>query len=80
MAHHLVDAGAHTLRVALIVEAGRNGIVVLAVLHTDIIYLLGVHTRTNSLCHSVETTRIHYSALADAFYLFWSLDQLACRN
>lgn len=39
-----------------------------------------VHTRTNSLCHSVETTRIHYSALADAFYLYAVLQGPRCHS
>ena len=53
---------------------------ILAVLHADIIYLLCIHSYMNRLCDGIQAAGIHYSALADAFYLLRCLDEITCRN
>ena len=80
MANHLVDRGAHALRIALVVEAGRNGVVILAILHAEVVNFLGVQTRTDNLGNGVETACVNDTTLADAFYLFWSLNQVTGRH
>ena len=80
MTYHFIDGCTYALRVALIVEAGRNRIMILAILHTEVIDLLSIDTRTDHLGNSIETTCIHDTTLANAFYLFWSLNQVAGRH
>ena len=80
MAYHFVDARADAFRVSFIIQAGRNRIVVLAVLHTDIVNLLCVHPYVDSFSNGIQTARIYHSALADAFNLLRRLDKVACRN
>ena len=36
------------------------------------------HAGTDFLCHEIEYARIDDTALADTFYLFGSLDKVAC--
>ena len=80
MTYHFIDGCTYALRVALIVEAGRNRIMILAILHTEVIDLLSIDTRTDHLGNSIETACIYNTTLADAFYLFWSLNQVAGRH
>ena len=75
VAHHLVNRGAHTLGIAFITQTGGCGIVLLAVCHTDIVYLLRGHPHMYLAGHLVETTRIDQSTLTDSLYLFGSLDE-----
>ena len=78
--NYLVDRSTNTLRIAFIVEAGRNRIVILAVLHAKVIDFLCIDTRADHLSYSVETTGINDTALADALNLLRSLNQVAGRN
>ena len=80
MANHLVDRGAYALRITFVVEAGRNGVIVLAILHAEVVNFLGVQSRTDNLSNGVKTARVNDTTLADAFYLFWSLNQVTGRH
>ena len=80
VANHFVDAGTHTLGIALIVEAGGNGIMVFAILHTDVVYLLSVHSFVYLGCHCVQTTSVDDTALTNTFNLFGRLNELTCRH
>ena len=80
MANHFVDRGTNALRIAFVIETRRNGIMILTILHAEIINLLGVDSRTDHLCYRIETTGVYDTTLADAFYLFWSFNQVTGRN
>ena len=49
---------------------------ILTILQAEIINLLGVDSRTDYLCYRIETTGVYDTTLADAFYLFWSFNQV----
>ena len=78
--HHFVDACADTLRETFIVQAGRDGIVLLAVFHADVVNLQSRHSCMNILCHFVEHAGVHHTSSTDALYLLGCLNQIARRN
>ena len=80
MANHFVDRGTNALRITFVIETRRNGIMILAILHAEIINLLGVDSRTDHLGYRIKTTGVYDTTLADAFYLFWSFNQVTGRN
>ena len=80
MANHFVDRGTNALRIAFVIETRRNGIMILTILHAEIINLLGVDSRTDHLGYRIKTTGVYDTTLADAFYLFWSFNQVTGRN
>ena len=80
MADNLVDARTDALGKAFIVQAGRNGIIVPAILHANIIYLLRCHARPDSRSDGIETACIYLTCDADAFNLFWGLYKIARRH
>ena len=44
------------------------------------VLILGVQTRTDNLGNGVKTACVNDTTLADAFYLFWSLNQVTGRH
>ena len=78
--YHLIDACAYRLRESLIVEAGRNSVMILAILHADIIYLLSVHSCVDMLCHLIQNTRVHNTGTTYALNLFFVENQIASRH
>ena len=80
VANHLIDTRTNAFRIALVIEAGRYGIMILAILHTDVVDLLRVHTWADSFSHRIKTARIDDTALTDTLNLFWSLDQITSRH
>ena len=80
MTHNFINTCAYTLRISLIVQAGRDCIVVLAILHTDIINLLCIHSCVDSLSDSIQAACINYTTLSDTFNLLRCLNHITCRN
>ena len=78
--YHLIDACTYRLRESLIVEAGRNSVMILAILHADIIYLLSVHSCVDMLCYLIQNTRVHNTGTTYAFYLLVVENQIASRH
>jgi hypothetical protein len=78
MAHHLVDARAHTLGKALIVETCRHCIVLAAVLHAYIVDFLRAHALMYLACHSIEAASVDTAGNAYSLYLLGGLHHVAC--
>ena len=80
MTYNLIDTCAYTLWISLIVQAGRDSVMILAILHTDIINLLCIHSYVDSLSNSIQAACIDYTTLSDTFNLLRCLNQVTCRN
>ena len=78
VAHHLVDAGAHTHGEALVVQTSGNGMMLIAVLATYLVYLQGRHADMYLPCNLIEHASVHHTCLAYSFNLFWCLNQITC--
>ena len=83
---YLINACAYTLGerqcvlVATIVQTGRYGPVLTAVLHADIVNFLGVHAWANGFFYSIKHTGVHHTRAPYAFYLLVIEHQFARRN
>ena len=61
--------GTYAFREPFVSETCGNCIMFFAILHTDVINLLRVHTRVYSCRHGIKYTSIYYSSLTYALYL-----------
>src|SRR5574344_101352 len=52
---------------------------IFAILHTNIINLLGIHSYMNDLCNSIQTTGINNTTFTNALNFFWSTNQVPSR-
>ena len=77
MANHLVDARAHALRKSFIIQTGRNRVVILAILHANVIDILGRDAGTDDGCHSIQTARVHFAGNANAGNLLGRFNHIA---
>ena len=53
MANNLIYTSTNALRITFIIQTSRNGVMIFAILHTNIIYFLRIHSYMNGLCNGI---------------------------
>ena len=78
VANHFVDRGADAFGEAFIVETCRDGIMLLAILHADVVYLLRIHSWMNSSSNSIKHASVDNTSAPNTFNLFRGFYEISC--